>query len=89
MPVSHWIPPGCSLDKVFTDPMELTKYVSGSRRYREHVKKRAEGHSASCPDCSCCNFKNQCSLKVFARIAHDLQEKAILRSITDNTISEE
>ena len=89
VPVSHWIPPGCSLDKVFTDPMELTKYVSGSRRYREHVKKRAEGHSASCPDCSCCNFKNQCSLKVFARIAHDLQEKAMHSSITDNTISEE
>ena len=75
VPVSHWIPPGCDLDRLFTDPKELVKYVSEPKIIREHVRKRAKPHAASCPNCAECPFRNRCTLPSFARMTKAMQEK--------------
>ena len=75
VPVSHWIPPGCDLDRLFTEPKELVKYVSEPKIIREHVRKRAKPHAASCPNCAECPFRNRCTLPSFARMTKAMQEK--------------
>lgn len=79
VPVSHWVPPGCDLDRLFTEPKELVKFVSEPKIFREHARKKAKSHAAACPNCGECPFQNSCTLPSFARMAKDLQEKDAVR----------
>lgn len=89
VPVSHWVPPGCDLDRLFTDWKELVKFVSEPRIFREHARKRAKSHAAACPNCGRCPFQNSCTLPSFARMAKDLQEKDAVRLTERTNTSEE